>query len=184
MVIDRFFKSGGVPPPMEARKILIPRNLNVMISRYEWFLTYFCQQAKKVEQVIFCPMNVPQPPFLSRWFKQVMYRSLKTGHIQVIFSFGSVGTWWSSWPYPIVSQNGEPFPPLLRSPHNPVEFSSVALLQPALWPWCTALTRSFSVTATLVQRRQLMAEEMSLYSQSQIVIKCWCPWSLCLGIKE
>ena len=92
MVIDRFFKSGTpVPPPMEARKILIPRNLNVMISRYEWFLTYFCQQAKKVEQVIFCPMNVPQPPFLSRWFKQVMYRSLKTGHIQVIFSFGSVG---------------------------------------------------------------------------------------------
>ena len=92
MVIYRFFKSGTlVPPPMEARKILIPRNLNVMISRYEWFLTYFCQQAKKVEQVIFCPMNVPQHPFLSRSFKPVMYRSSKTGHKQVIFSFGSVG---------------------------------------------------------------------------------------------
>ena len=98
MVIDSFFKSGTpVPPPMEGRKIPIPRNFKVMISRYEWFLTYFCQQAKKVEQVIFCPMNVPQHPFLSRSFKPVMYRSSKTGHKQVIFSFGSVGKASGRW---------------------------------------------------------------------------------------
>ena len=95
MDIDSFFKSGTpVPPPMEGRKIPIPRNFHLMISRYEWFLTYFCQQAKKVEQVIFCPMNVPQHPFLSHSFKPVMYRSSKTGHKQVIFSFGSVNLWY------------------------------------------------------------------------------------------